>query len=62
MLERLLIELDQHGPLLDAVVVVDEYSAHLARDPGSNQGHVAVDVSVISGNRVQGVSTAGFRQ
>ena len=48
-----LVELDQQVPLLHAVVVVHQDPAHLAGDPGSHEGHVAVDVSVVGGNRVQ---------
>ena len=52
-LVRLLVELDQQVPLLHAVVVVHQDLAHLAGDPGSHEGHVAVDVGVVGGNRVQ---------
>ena len=50
---RLLVELDQQVPLLDAVVVVHEDPGHLARHPGGHEGHVAVDVGVVGGDRVQ---------
>ena len=52
-LVRLLVELHQHVPLLHAVVVVHQNLGHLARHPGRHEGHVAVDVSVVGGNRVQ---------
>ena len=52
-LVRLLVELDQQVPLLHAVVVVHQDPAHLAGDPGGHEGHVAVDVGVIGGDRVQ---------
>ena len=52
-LVRLPVELDQQVPLLHAVVVVDQDPAHLAGDPGGHEGHVAVDVGVIGGDRLQ---------
>ena len=52
-LVRLLVELDQQVPLLHPVVVVHQDPAHLAGDPGGHVGHVAVDVGVIGGDRVQ---------
>ena len=52
-LVRLAIELDQQGPLLHAVVVVDQDPGHLAGHPGRHVGHVPVDVGIIGGDRVQ---------
>ena len=52
-LVRFLVELDQQVPLLHAVVVVHQDLGHLAGDAGSHEGHVAVDVGVVGGNRVQ---------
>ena len=49
----LLVELDQQVPPLHAVVVVHQHPAHLAGDPGSHEGHVAVDIGVVGGNRVE---------
>ena len=52
-LVRLLVELDQHVALFHAVVVVHQDLGHLAGHARSHEGHVAVDVGVIGGNRVQ---------
>ncbi len=52
-LERFLVEPDQEVALLDAVVVIHKDLAHLARDPRSDEGDVAVDVSVVSRHRVE---------
>ena len=52
-LVRLLVELDQQVALFHAVVVIHQDLGHLARHPGGDEGHVAVDVGVIGGNRVQ---------
>ena len=52
-LVRLLVELDQQVPLLHPFVVVHQDAAHLSGDAGGHVGHVAVDVGVIGGDRVQ---------
>ena len=52
-LVRFLVELDQYGALLHPVVVINQDPAHLAGDSGSHERHVAVDVSVVGGNRIE---------
>jgi len=52
-LVRLLVKPDQHVPLFHTHIVINQHLAHLARHPGCHEGHMAVDVSVIGGNRVQ---------
>ena len=52
-LVRLLVELDQQVPLLHPFVVVHQDAADLSGDAGGHVGHVAVDVGVIGGDRVQ---------
>ena len=52
-LVRLLVELDEHIPLLHAVVVIHQHLHHLAGYPGGHEGHVAVDVSVVGTHRVE---------
>ena len=52
-LVRLRVELDQHVPLLHAVIVIHQHLAHLALHAGSHESDVAVDIGVIGGNRVQ---------
>ena len=48
-----LVELDEHAPLLHAHVVVDEHLNHLAGNPRRDKGHVAVDIGIVGGNRVE---------
>ena len=62
ILVRLLVELDQQVPLFHTIVVVHQDAAHLAGDPGGHEGHVAVDVSVIGGDRIQHRFTVGARK
>ena len=52
-LVRLLVELDQQVPLLHPLVVVHQDAADLSGDTRRHVGHVAVDVGVIGGDRVQ---------
>ena len=48
-----LVELDQQVPFLHAVVVIHQDLGHLARHARSDEGDVAVDVSVVGGNGVE---------
>ena len=52
-LVRLLVELDQQVALFHTVIVVHQHPRHLARHTRSHEGHMAVDIGVIGGNRVQ---------
>ena len=52
-LVRLRSSWTSRSPLLHAVVVVHQDPGHLAGDSGRHEGHVAVDVGVVGGDRVQ---------
>src|SRR5207248_1846263 len=61
-LVRLLVELDEQVPLVYAVVVIDEDLHHLTGHARRYEGHVAVDVGVVGGNRVQRQHQPGNRE
>ena len=49
-LVRLLVEPDENVPLFHPIVVIHQDFMHLAGNAGGDEGHVAVDVSVVGRN------------